>query len=356
LVSNISRGEFLRGASAFAAAGVARKVPSRAANTASVEQFYRGKTITLIIPTAPGGINNLSGRLVGRHLGRFIPGHPTIKAENREAGGGLALANSFATGAPKDGTVIAMIQRGIPQLAIQGDKNAKFDPLALNWLGSLSSFATDAYMLIVNARHPAKTVQDLKPPAPPALIGGDDPGSTNLTFALVARDVLKLNIEVKDGFAGAPGMFMAMMQGDLDGQVVGLNSLMANQAELWNKKEVRPLLQFGRKTRHPLLRDVPLASELTKDPSALEIIAFTEAPLYMALPFLAPAGIPEERATALRRAFGEMVKDPEFLADAKRSKLDITPIDGEAVREIIRRMAATPKAVIARYNQITGVT
>jgi len=190
----------------------------------------------------------------------------------------------------------------------------------------------------------------------PALIGGDDPGSTNLTFALVARDVLKLNIEVKDGFAGAPGMFFAMMQGDLDGQVIGLNSVMANQAALWNAKEVRPLLQFGRKTRHPMLRDVPLASELTKDQAVLAVIAFTEAPLYMALPFLAPAGIPADRAAALRRAFTEMVKDPEFLADAMRSKLDITPIDGEAVREIIRRMAATPKNVIARYNQITGVT
>ena len=352
----MSRAEFLRGASAFAAAGVTRKLPSRTAETQNVEQFYRGRTITLIIPTAPGGINNLAGRLVARHLHRFIPGNPTITPENREAGGGLALANSFAEGAPKDGSVIAVIQRGIPQLAIQGDKNAHFDPLKLNWLGSLSSFAIDAYVLIVNARHPAKTVQDLKPPAPPALIGGDDPGSTNLTFALVARDVLKLNIEVKDGFAGAPGMFFAMMQGDLDGQVIGLNSLMANQAELWRTKEVRPLLQFGRKARHPLLRDVPLASELTKDQSALAVIAFTEAPLYMALPFLAPAGIADDRTAALRRAFTDMVKDPEFLADAMRSKLDITPIDGEAVREIIRRMATTPKAVIARYNKIVTLS
>ena len=135
-----------------------------------------------------------------------------------------------------------------------------------------------------------------------------------------------------------------------------LDQKLDSQAALWSAKEVRPLLQFGRKTRHPLLRDVPLASELTKDQSALAVIAFTEAPLYMALPFLAPAGIPADRAAALRRAFAEMVKDPEFLTDAKRSKLDITPIDGEAVREIIRRMAATPKAVIAQYNKITGVS
>jgi tripartite-type tricarboxylate transporter receptor subunit TctC len=316
-------------------------------------QFYSGRTVTLIIPTAPGGINNLSGRLVAKHLGRFIPGNPTIVAENRAAGGGLGLANSFANGAPKDGATIAILQRGIAQLAIQGDQSARFDPLTLTWLGSLSSFATDAYILIVNARHPAKTVRDLAPPAPPALIGGDDAGSTNLTFALVARDALKLNIEVKDGFAGAPGMFFAMMQGDLDGQVIGLNSIRANQAALWNAKEVRALLQFGRKTRHPLLPDVPLADELTRDPAALSVIAFAEAPLYMALPLLAPAGIPPDRAAALRAAFMAMVKDKDFLVDAEKAKLDIAPIDGTAVRDIIVKMAATPKDVVARYNKIT---
>jgi tripartite-type tricarboxylate transporter receptor subunit TctC len=347
----ITRAQFLGGAGAAILCGV-----SGYSFAQEVAQFYRGRTVRLVIPTAPGGINNLAGRLAAKHLGRFIPGNPTIVAENRAEGGGLGLANSFAEGAPKDGGTIAILQRGIAQLAIQGDKSAKFDPLALTWLGSLSSFATDAYMLIVNARHPAKTVADLAPPAPPALIGGDDPGSTNLTFALVARDALKLNIEVKDGFAGAPGMFFAMQQGDLDGQVIGLNSIRANQAALWNAHEVRVLLQFGRKTRHPLLRDVPLASELTRDPGALSVIAFTEAPLYMALPFLAPAGIPADRTGALQNAFMAMVKDKDFLADAEKAKLDITPIDGAAVRDIIVKMAATPKDVIARYNKITGVS
>jgi tripartite-type tricarboxylate transporter receptor subunit TctC len=349
----LTRGEFLR---VSAAAMAAAAMPLRGAAAQSAAEFYRGRTITLIIPTAPGGINNLAGRLVARHLGRFIPGAPAVVAENREAGGGLALANSFASGAPKDGTVIANVQRAVPQLAIQGEKTAKFDPQALTWLGSLSSFSTDAYMLIVNARHPARDLRGLAAPAVPALIGGDDIGSTNLTFALVARDVLKLNIQVKDGFSGAPGMFLAMANGDLDGQVIGLNSIMANQQALWNAKEVRVLLQFGRTTRHPLLSDVPLATELTRDKDALDIIAFTEAPLHMALPFLAPAGIPADRAAALKSAFMAMVKDREFLADAERSKLDITPIDGDAVRTLIAKMAATPRAVIERYNQITGIT
>jgi tripartite-type tricarboxylate transporter receptor subunit TctC len=327
---------------------------SRAAE--SVAEFYRGRTITLIVPTTPGGINDLSARLVARHLGRFLPGAPKIMPENREEGGGLALANRFANApaSERDGATIAILQRGIPQLAIQGDRAAKFDPLKLNWLGSLSSFSTDAYILVVASRHPAKSVADLAPPAPPALIGGDTPGSTNLTFALVARDALKLNIEVKDGFKGAAGMFFAMRQGDLDGQVVGLNSISANQAALWNAGEFRPLLQFGRKTRHPLLPDVPLASEITRDKAALDIIAFTEAPLYMALPFLAPSGIPEDRAMALRTAFMAMVKDKDFLADAVRAKLDITPIDGDAVRAIIAKMAATPKDVVEQYTKIVN--
>jgi tripartite-type tricarboxylate transporter receptor subunit TctC len=131
---------------------------------------------------------------------------------------------------------------------------------------------------------------------------------------------------------------------------------MANQAELWNAKDVRVLLQFGRATRHPLLPDVPLARELTKDKAALSVIAFTEAPLTMALPFVAPAGVPADRAAALQRAFMTMVKDAAFLADAAKSKLDITPIDSDAVKRVIAKMAATPKDVIARYNRITGVT
>lgn len=335
-----TRAEFCRG---LAAAALTLPLARRAcAGTAS---------LTLTIPAAKGGINDLAGRLVARHFGRFLPGMPVVQAVNDETGG-VALANRFAQQHAQDHGEIAILQRAVPQLAIQGDPEAKFDPLKLNWLGSLSSFADDAYVLIVNARHPAKTVWELAPPAPPALIGGDAPGSTNLTFALVARDVLKLNIQVKDGFSGAAGMFFAMMDGDLDGQVIGLNSLMANQPQLWRAKDVRPLLQFGRRTRHPLLKNVPLASEYTKDRNALSLVAFAESPLAMALPFVAPAAIAPEQTAMLQHAFAQMVRDRQFLADAQALKLDITPVDAAAVRAVITAMAATPKELIARYNAI----
>src|SRR5712671_2392393 len=123
-------------------AGFAGAIAS-SASAQTAEQFYKGRTVTLIIATAPGGINDLSGRLVAKHLGRFIPGNPGIVAVNRAEGGGLALANLFADTKDNDGSVIAIIQRAVAQLAIQGDPSAKFDPLKLTWLGSLSSFATD---------------------------------------------------------------------------------------------------------------------------------------------------------------------------------------------------------------------
>jgi tripartite-type tricarboxylate transporter receptor subunit TctC len=344
----ISRQTFLRSfvGGALAAVGGRFASPGYAAESVG--------PIKLTIPTARGGINDLAGRLVARHLGRFVPGNPAIEATNDERGG-VALANRFAVIMSDAPLEIAIVQRAVPQLAIQGDKSARFDPLKLNWLGSLSSFANDAYMLIVNARHPAKTVWDLAPPAPPALIGGDAPGSTNLIFALIAKEALKLNIEVKDGFSGAAGMFFAMRDGDLDGQVIGLNSLMANQPELWRRKDVRPLLQFGRRTRHPLLRDVPMAGEYTHDRDALRLVAFAEAPLSMALPFVAPASLPADRAQMLQRAFASMARDRDFLADAERVKLDITSVGGERVHQIIAAMAATPKGLIARYNAITMI-
>lgn len=339
-MSHLTRTEFFRGLAGIAVSAVC------GAADADVQP------VKLTIPAAKGGINDLAGRLVARHFGRFLPGSPPVDAVNDERGG-VALANRFAQQDGRGAIEIAILQRAVPQLAIQGDNTTHFDPLKLTWLGSLSSFANDAYVLILASRHPAKTVWDLSPPAPPALIGGDTPGSTNLTFALIERDALKLNITVKDGFAGAAGMFFAMMDGDLDGQVIGLNSLMANQPQLWKMKDVRPLLQFGRRNRHPLLPDVPLAREYTYDRDALALVAFAEAPLAMALPFVAPAGLAPQRAMMLQRAFSEMVRNRDFLADAKKVNLDITPVSGDAVRSVIAAMAAMPQDLIARYNKIT---
>src|SRR5262245_24804018 len=109
----------------------------------TVEQFYRGRTVNFLVASVPGGVNDLSARLIARHLGRHIPGNPTLVVQNLQSSG-LVLANRIFAGSEKDGSVIAILERGVPQLAIQGEPNARFDPMKLGWLGSLSSYADDA--------------------------------------------------------------------------------------------------------------------------------------------------------------------------------------------------------------------
>jgi tripartite-type tricarboxylate transporter receptor subunit TctC len=320
----------------------------------TVEQFYKGRTITLYVASAPGGINDLTARLIAKHMPGFLPGKPTIVVQNLAGANGLALANRLSVNAEKDGSVIAILERGTPQLAVQGDPNVRFDPLKLTWLGSVSSYANDAYLLQVNAGFPAKTVADLKTAAVPARLGTTGAGATNLIFSIISKDVLGLNVQIVRGYAGAAAVFLAQQRGEVDGQINGLSALKAGQMSLWQAGAFRPLVAFSRTTRLPELKDVPIARELTQAPKALSLIAFAEAPFFMALPIAAPPGLPPDRAQALQAAFMDMSKDPAFVADAQKLGLDVSPIDGDAVVEIINQMAATPKDVIAQFNALVA--
>jgi tripartite-type tricarboxylate transporter receptor subunit TctC len=333
-------------------AGGAVALATGHAHAQNVESFYRGKTITLFVATSPGGNYDLNGRLVSRHLGRFIPGNPSIVVQNVPGAGGLLLANRLANTIERDGLTMAIMERGTPQTVYEGDVNARFDPLKLTWIGSVSSYANDSYLLLVNDKNPARSVDDLRTMR--TRLGGDAPGSTNLTFAILARDLLKFNIQVIRGYHGAAPMFLAMQSGELDGQIIGLGSVRGAQQTLWNTRQVRPLLQFGRLTRHPELPDVPTARELVTDPATLAMLEFAEIPFFMALPFVAPPGVPADRAQALQAAFMQMSKDPQFLADAERSKFEISAIDGTAVRALVQKMADTPKDVVKRYSDVVS--
>jgi tripartite-type tricarboxylate transporter receptor subunit TctC len=351
------RKNFLRHVLALSAAALALHFGiMRPAAAQTVEQFYKGRTVTMLIPSAPGGINDLDGRLVAQFLPRYIPGHPNIVPENVPGASGVVLGNRLANTTEHDGSVIAIIERAVPQLAVQGDPTAKFDPLKLIWLGSLSSYANDAYILAVNSSSPVHSVDDLKSKTVSVQIAAMNPGTTNLTFAILAKELLGLNLNIVRGYTGAAPMFLAMQRGEVDGQVFGFSSLKAAQPALWRDHLVRPLIQFARTTRNAELPDVPTGRELIKDPKDLALLEFAEQPFFMAVPFVAPPGIPADRAKALQDAFMAMTKDPDYIAGAQKLSIDTSPIDGEAVRQLLVQSAATPKDVIARYNQITGVT
>jgi tripartite-type tricarboxylate transporter receptor subunit TctC len=318
----------------------------------SIEQFYKGRTVTLLVASAPGGVNDLVGRLIAKHLANYIPGKPGIIVENLHAAG-IVLANRLYFNEPKDGSVIGMLERSTPQLTVAGDPNARFDPLRFTWLGSVSSYANDAYVLEVNAGFPAKTVADLKSAGGPvARVGTTGAGSTNAVFTDICTQVLGLNVKNIRGYPGAAAVFLAQERGELDGQVVGFSAMKAGQATLWKSGAFRPLVAFGRTSRLPDLPDVPTGRELAKGPADLALIGFAEAPFFMALPLVAPPNLPADRAQALQTAFMAMTKDPAFLDDARKLSLDVSPIDGAAVRNLVEAMEKTPKDVIARFNGI----
>jgi tripartite-type tricarboxylate transporter receptor subunit TctC len=336
----------LIGASAIALAVV------RPAAAEPVERFYKGRALTMLVGTSPGGINDISARLVARHLSRFIPGTPTIVVQNNPGAGGLVTANRLYFNADRDGSVLAKLERAVPQLAIQGNPNAQFDPAKFTWLGSLSSYASDAYLMLVNARHPAMSVADLKSAGLSVALGADNAASSNLIFAVIAREVLALNVKVVRGYTGAAPLFLAMARGEIDGQMVGLSSVRTGQRDLWSRHAFRPLLAFGRATRHVDFPEVPTGRELAGDADALALIEFAELPFFMALPFAAPPEIPPDRADALQTAFTAMCADTGFLEEAQKLGIEMSPIAGQQILRLLAETAAMPSDIIARYNRI----
>jgi tripartite-type tricarboxylate transporter receptor subunit TctC len=334
--------------------GIGLATTSSVAQAQSVEQFYKGRQMTMVVGTAPGGINDITARFVARHLGQYIPGDPSIVVQNQPGAGGIASANRLYNVFDRDGSVIVKLERAVPMLAIQGDPNVNFDPLKLTWLGSLSSYAHDSYLMLVMATNAVKSVYELKQPDKSITLGGDNAASSNLIFATIAKEILGLNIKVVRGYTGAAPMFLAMQGGEIDGQIIGYSSVRTGQRDLWTHHAFRPLLQFGRSTRLADFADVPTANELTKDPAALALLDFANLQFSISLPFAAPPGVPADRARALEAAFMAMCQDPAVLDDADKLGIEMSPSDGETVVKSIARAAATPREVIERYNALVG--
>jgi tripartite-type tricarboxylate transporter receptor subunit TctC len=317
-----------------------------------VEQFYKGRVMTMLVGTSPGGINDISARLVARHLPSFIPGTPHIVVQNNPGAGGLVTANRLYFNSDRDGSVLAKIERAVPLLAVEGHPNAQFDPAKFTWLGSLSSYAEDAYLLLVNAQHPVRTIDDLRSRGLSVTLGADNAASSNLLFALIAKEVLGLNVNVVRGYTGAAPLFLAMQRGELDGQFIGLSSVRTGQPDLWKRHAFRPLMAFGRTARHPEFPDLPTGRELAADPETGALIELAEAPFFMALPFAAPPDVPPDRAMALQAGFMAMCRDRDFLAEAEKLGIDMSPIPAEAIVQLLARMTRTPAGVIGRYRAI----
>ena len=332
-------------------AGVLLTLAAAPVGAQTPEQFFKGKTIKLVVTQGPAGYYDIGARLMARHWSKFIPGQPSVVVQNQTGAAGVGLANRLAAGAvDSDGTVLGVLQRGIPQYAFIGYQGIKFDPLKLTWIGSLSTYANESYSLFLNASQPARTIDDLRNTGRKTKLGADNAGSSNLAFSLLARELFKINIDVIRGYQGTAPIFLAQARDEVDGVFASYTNVLSGIRDRWEKNEVIAVVQFGRKTRLPALANVPIARELVKDPNDFALLEFAELPFYMALPIAGPAGVPPDRSKALQDAMLAMTKDPDFLADAKKINFDIDPIDGDSLKDALVHASKTPEDVMTRFN------
>jgi tripartite-type tricarboxylate transporter receptor subunit TctC len=332
----------LLGFAAVAAALVLAGVPARAD---AVADFYKGKVVSLVVGYGSGGGYDVYGRLVAAHLGKYIPGNPTVVVQNMPGAGSLRSVNYLYNTAPKDGTILATFARDMPLLGLIGNNpNVRFDPRKLTWLGSSSSYANDAYLLMTRKDAAVKSIADARVPGgPQLLLGGTAEGTTGNDISTVLRDALALNIRIIVGYPDSNALFLAADRKETDGRFVGLSAVASSHPE-WLRPDsgMQILLQFARVTRHPQFSTVPTARELATNDRARALIELAELPYRLSRPFAAPPGLPGDRAKALQAAFLAVHQDPDYLDQAQRLKVDVSPIGGEEVLRAIDGIAGAP--------------
>jgi tripartite-type tricarboxylate transporter receptor subunit TctC len=316
--------------------------------------FYEGKTVSLIVGNAAGGGYDVAARALARHMRKYIPGVANIIVKNMQGAGGLAAANYMYSVAEPDGLTFAVLSRATPMQPTLGITAAKYKAENYTWLGTSSSYADSAYFLVIMGDAPFKTVADLRNPAlRPALIGGLGAGGTDTDVVLVAKDVLNLNLKLIRGYKGSTDLSIAMERGEIDGRAIGWAPLQVGAYGNYIREgKLRFLLQFGRETRWAKMPDVPTARELASNPQDRAMLELVELPFRVTYPYVAPPNVPADRAQVLQTAFMKTFQDPDYLVEAKKLDLDVSPLDGATVRGMIERLAQSPPPLIARYKAI----
>ena len=334
------RGLCLLAAAAFAA------LPARAD---SVEDFYRGKNVTLVIGYSVGGGYDLYGRLLARHLGKYIPGQPNIVPQNREGAGSLRAAIYIYNAAPKDGTVIGTFSRSMAVAPLLND--APFDASKFSWLGSIS---TDVNVCMTWSTSQVKTWDDML--SKPFKMGGLGAGADPDIFALMFKNVFGAKLQLVSGYPGTNDVALAMERGEVDGMCgLSWSTVKTRHGDWLANKKVHIPVQAGLHKENDI-SEVPLVMDLVKTPEQTQIVRLILASQEMARPFAAPPGIPEDRRRALVEAFDKTMKDPDFLAEAAKMKADVNPVSAAAIESLLADVYKTPKDVIAKAAKATSNT
>jgi tripartite-type tricarboxylate transporter receptor subunit TctC len=317
--------------------------------------FYKGRTIQVVVGYGPGGGYDVYARVLARYFGKYMPGTPQMVVQNMPGAGSLVAANYLYNVAPKDGTSFGAFARNIPLIAVLGgNASVKYDARKYTWLGSASSYEEDSYLMWVRKDAKVKSLADIqKPGGEPVVLGGTGEGATGNDVPIILREALGLNIKQIVGYPDSNAIFLAIERKEVDGRTTDLSSVRTNRPEYLKPDSIMTtFMQFGRATRHPDFPDVPTARELAKDAKSRELIELTELPYVLSRPYVAPPGLPADRAAALQKAFMDTWKDPDLLAEAEKLGIGITPIDGKAVLALIDKIAATPQVQLDRVRTL----
>ena len=341
-----SPGMTWKGFRALAVAVLAASTISRA-RADSVEDFYRGKTVTLVIGYSVGGGYDLYGRLLARHIGKYIPGQPNVVPQNREGAGSLRAAIYIYNAAPKDGTVFGTFSRSMAVAPLL--EGAPFDASKFSWLGSIS---TDVNVCMTWKTSPIRTWDDML--AKPFTMGGLGAGADPDIFALMFKNVFAARLKLVSGYPGTNDVALAMERGEVDGMCgLSWSTVKTRHGDWLAGNKVNIPVQAGLH-KEAEITDVPGVMDLVKTPEQTQIVRLILASQEMARPFAAPPGIPGDRRRALIAAFDKTMKDPDFLADAAKMQADVNPVSAAAIESLLAEVYKTPKDVVAKAAKATA--
>jgi tripartite-type tricarboxylate transporter receptor subunit TctC len=321
-----------------------------ASSQAQNSPFYSGKTITLLVPSAAAGGYDTYARTLARHYPKHIPGRPQIIVQNVPAGGGIVAANNLFNLSPRDGTAIGMLASSSLLVAALGERLAKFENPKFTPIGNMSEESDTC-----SVWHTSGIANSREFLTKEVIIGSEGVGSNSHTFPLGMNDVLGAKLKVVPGYRGTQLRFAAMERGELHGAcgifVSTLSSLFEKQLA---EGTLRVVLQMGL-SRNPKFKDVPNALELASDEDGRAALALMFAQLALGRPIFAPPEVPRDRAAVLSEAFAATMRDPEFLADAEKMKIDAHWFGPERMTEVIAQMDVAPEPVKARVRKILAI-
>jgi len=334
---------FLVASALGALIAVSSSSPARAD---AVEDFYKGKRITMLVSAAPGPAYDLFARLLAGHMGKYIPGKPGFLVRNMPGAGGMVALNHAYTQGARDGTLIFTLHIALPLQQALGRKGVRFDASKLIGLGRLSAGNT-----VTGAWHTTGITSYRDLYEKELLVGGGQLTSNTAMFPVVAHNLFGMKLKVIAGYRSLPEQMLAMERGEIRGLgSISLVTLQNWKREYLEKKQFVPLFQWGLR-REKELSDIPTVGELAKSPVDRKAVEVLATQMDLGRSFFMPPDVPPERVAVLRQAFDRTVKDADFLAEAKKSNSDIIYASGPEVEQLVDTVLGAPKEAIARLKE-----